>query len=225
MQARVRAGRVVVAPPRFGHPARREQAAEQVLVQAFVAEPPLKLSTNPFCCGLLGAMLCQAPPRSCCQRRTAWEVSSVPLSLTIIAGQPHSATIRSSSRPTRSPDSDVSTTSAGSSPAAAPSAPACRARACDRRAAVSQGVPPGAGGTASCGSAGAPRAPAGSAGVHQTGSRPHPNPNLVCQSSARPCRDLRKRASGPQCSCRRHERRADEVPRPHLQAAGVAGSR
>jgi hypothetical protein len=39
-------------------------------------------------------------------------VSSVPLSLTIIAGQPRQAITASSSRPTRAPDNDVSATNA-----------------------------------------------------------------------------------------------------------------
>ena len=50
--------------------------------------------------------------RSCAKRKIARLVSSVPLSLTIIGGLPRSATIASSSRATRAPDSDVSTTSA-----------------------------------------------------------------------------------------------------------------
>lgn len=72
--------------------------------------PPLKLSTNPFCCGLPGAMVCQATLRSCRQRSIARKVSPVPLSLTIIAGRPRGATIGLSSRPTRSPDKSISTT-------------------------------------------------------------------------------------------------------------------
>ncbi len=52
--------------------------------------------------------------RSSCHRRIACEVSPVPLSLTIIAARPRSSAIRSSSRPTRTPESDVSTTRARS---------------------------------------------------------------------------------------------------------------
>ena len=40
---------------------------------------PIRLSTKPRCIGLPGAMSCQATPRSCCQARIAWEVSSVPV--------------------------------------------------------------------------------------------------------------------------------------------------
>jgi hypothetical protein len=49
---------------------------------------PIRLSTRPFCIDLTGAMECQATPRSACQPRMACEVSSVPLSLTIISGRP-----------------------------------------------------------------------------------------------------------------------------------------
>lgn len=75
----------------------------------------MKLATNAFCTGLPGAMWCHSTPRPSAQRRIAVEVSSVPLSLTTMAGfVPRSATSRSSSRATRRPPSEVSTTVASS---------------------------------------------------------------------------------------------------------------
>jgi len=48
----VRAGRVVVAPPCFDDPAGRGQAAEQVLIEAFVAEPAVEGFHDPVRLGL-----------------------------------------------------------------------------------------------------------------------------------------------------------------------------
>jgi len=53
-------------------------------------------------------MECHSTPRSSCQRKIACEVSSVPLSETIMSGRPHSSTILSSSLTTCWPDKDVS---------------------------------------------------------------------------------------------------------------------
>jgi len=47
---------------------------------------PLKLSTKPFCMGLPGAMSCHSTPLCWHHLRTATEVSSVPLSETMVAG-------------------------------------------------------------------------------------------------------------------------------------------
>ena len=47
---------VVVYRPCFNRPPGAGQIAEQVLVEAFVAEPTAEAFDNPFCCGLPGAM-------------------------------------------------------------------------------------------------------------------------------------------------------------------------
>ena len=116
-------------------------------------------------------------------------VSSVPLSLTTVDGQPRWAPIASNSRATRCPGSDVSATSArhsrvksparttpgtggrriecrtrnratsaGSPRPAAPSARACRWRACDRCDGAPAAAPRHIAGAASCGSDARPRA-------------------------------------------------------------------
>jgi hypothetical protein len=56
LEARVRSLGVVVDPPKLERPLSCRQALEQVLVQAFVAQPAIRLSTKPFCIGLPGAM-------------------------------------------------------------------------------------------------------------------------------------------------------------------------
>ena len=48
---------------------------------------PIRLWARPFCIGWLGALSCQADPRSCCQARIACEVSSVPFAA-FLAGSP-----------------------------------------------------------------------------------------------------------------------------------------
>jgi hypothetical protein len=72
----------------------------------------MKLSTNAFCCGLPGVMWCQARPVRLVHARTAREISSGPLSLTVVVGIPRRATSASSSRATRVPEIEVSTTAA-----------------------------------------------------------------------------------------------------------------
>jgi hypothetical protein len=69
---------------------------------------PLKLSQMPFCIGLPSSMKCHATWFSAIQASTAFEVSSVPLSETIIAGLPRRATRAESSRATRWPEIEVS---------------------------------------------------------------------------------------------------------------------
>lgn len=99
---------VVVDPPSFDDLPRLIEAGEQVFVETLVAEPSVKLSTKPFCIGFPGVMLCHSMSRCCCQARMAFVVISVPLSLTIIRGQPRRSTSRSSSRTTRGPVSEMS---------------------------------------------------------------------------------------------------------------------
>jgi hypothetical protein len=52
----VRSIGVVVDPPFLDDLASLVEICEQVFVQAFVTQRPLKLSTKPFCIGLPGAM-------------------------------------------------------------------------------------------------------------------------------------------------------------------------
>jgi hypothetical protein len=53
---RVRAHLIVVEAPPFDHGAGLGQAGEHLLVQALVADLPMKLSTKAFWVGLPGAM-------------------------------------------------------------------------------------------------------------------------------------------------------------------------
>ena len=72
----------------------------------------MKLSAKAFCTGLPGWMYSQATPRASVQPSTAFEVNSVPLSVTIAAGGPRRAMIASSSLTTRAPEIEVSGISA-----------------------------------------------------------------------------------------------------------------
>jgi len=67
----------------------------------------LKLSAKAFGLGLPGAMQCNPPPVCRHRRRTAFEVSSVPLPETIVSGRPRRRMMASGSRTTRRPDSGV----------------------------------------------------------------------------------------------------------------------
>ncbi len=72
----------------------------------------LKASQIPFCIGLPRAMKCQGTPVSSLQASIAFEVNSVPWSLTIKPGLPRRAISAISSRATRRPEIEVSTTAA-----------------------------------------------------------------------------------------------------------------
>ena len=56
VQARVWAFGVVIDPPCFDDPARRDQAAEQVFVEAFIPEPAVEAFHKPVLLRLPGAM-------------------------------------------------------------------------------------------------------------------------------------------------------------------------
>ncbi len=108
-QARMRAHLVVVDAPVLDDPPCRGQRGEHVLVQALVA----KLAVE----ALHEAVLHRLARLRCSARRSqfsvvhfsiALQVSSVPLSETIIPGLPQCATSRSSTRTIRLPGSDVS---------------------------------------------------------------------------------------------------------------------
>lgn len=93
----MRAVMVVVVTPCRDPAAGMAQAGEQVLVQAFLPQPPMTGSEKPFCIGLPGAMQCHSTFRSRCHVRIAFDVSSVPLSETTVQGQPRIPAIRSRS--------------------------------------------------------------------------------------------------------------------------------
>ncbi len=52
---RVWPDKIVVEPPALDDGTGLRQVGEDLLVRTLIAQP-LKLSTNPFCCGLPGAM-------------------------------------------------------------------------------------------------------------------------------------------------------------------------
>src|SRR5260370_18476626 len=96
-------------PPRLDRLARIGEREEQMVVEALVA----KFAVERFDEGILHRLtgFDVVPLESpVAQRSTAPLVSSVPLSLTTIRGKARSAARRSSSRTTRTPPSEVSTT-------------------------------------------------------------------------------------------------------------------
>jgi hypothetical protein len=86
-----------------------------VLVEALVVQATVERlaalafgSTKPFCIGLPGAMECHSTPVP--RTKIARLVGSPLLLLTIVSGSPRPSTIVASSRTTRLPEIDVSTT-------------------------------------------------------------------------------------------------------------------
>ena len=87
-EARVRSLGVVVDLPCFDDPSRVGQAAEQMLVEAFVAQAAIEGFDEAVLGRLAGRDVTPLTRWSCCQASDAREVSSVPLSLTIMQGLP-----------------------------------------------------------------------------------------------------------------------------------------
>lgn len=87
-------------------------AHEQRLIEQFVAHPTIEALDE----GVLGRLArrgeCHAIPACSHQASTALDVSSVPLSLTIMPGLPRQAISLESSRTTRLPEIEVSGTAA-----------------------------------------------------------------------------------------------------------------
>jgi hypothetical protein len=114
-----RAGRArlktMVAQRLFGIAPGYWRAPEEVLVQGFAAQPYDQALDRAICIGSRGAMWCQATSCPACQPRMACAVGSVPLRLTIIQRRPRRWAIRSSSRATRLPESELSATKVGHS--------------------------------------------------------------------------------------------------------------
>ena len=89
------------------------EAEEQRLAQELVAHLRIEgLADAVSRIGLPGAMKCQGTPVSSLQASIAFEVSSTPWSLTIRPGLPRRAIKAVSSRATRQPEIEVSTTAA-----------------------------------------------------------------------------------------------------------------
>jgi hypothetical protein len=77
---------VVVISPGVDDSPRVIERGEPVLVKAFVADRPLKLSMKQFCTGLPGGMKCSLTPSSSAQISIARLMNSGPLSHTITSG-------------------------------------------------------------------------------------------------------------------------------------------
>jgi hypothetical protein len=107
-EARVRADVVVIGLPESQHEPDLGERREERLVEAFVPEPANEALGERVLLRLAGRNIVPADAGSCDQRRIAMLVSSVPLSLTTIAGLPRRSISRSSSRATRRPESEVS---------------------------------------------------------------------------------------------------------------------
>jgi len=105
----MRSHRVVIVLPGCQYFACTGKRREQRLVEAFVAQPAVEALDERI---LLRFPGCHSMPCCCDQRSIVMQVSSVPLSETIIAGQPRRVITASSSRATRRPGNDVSATSA-----------------------------------------------------------------------------------------------------------------
>ena len=87
--------------------------AEQCLVQQFVAETAVEALAEGILLRLAGLDILPGNTALVrAQARIAFEVSSVPLSDVTAAGRPRPSMIRSSSRATRAPESELSATSA-----------------------------------------------------------------------------------------------------------------
>lgn len=85
---------VVVVTPRRDQTAGMAQVSEQVLVEALVPETAIEaLHKAVSRIGFAGAMSCHSTRRSSCHLRMAFEVSSVPLSLTTMQGWPLTSAI------------------------------------------------------------------------------------------------------------------------------------
>jgi hypothetical protein len=106
---------VVILPPSFDLSPRITQTGEPVRVQTFIPQPAIEA----FCVGVLYRLAwldeLQPHPVFFAPGRQARLRNSGPLSKTIASGSPRSLAIRSSTRRTRNPPSEVSTSMAGHS--------------------------------------------------------------------------------------------------------------
>ena len=112
-EAGVRAFDVIILVPGRERGAGVVQGREQRLVQQLVAQTAIEaLDEGVSRVGLPGAMRCQSIFRSSAKVRIAFEVNSVPLSLTTVAGLPRASNSVAGSRTTLAPESEVSAISA-----------------------------------------------------------------------------------------------------------------
>ena len=79
---------LVVGPPFFDDPSGLWQAGEEVLVEALVAQPAIEALDEAVLGRLAGRDVMPFDAGSSCQARMAFEVNSVPLSLTTMPGVP-----------------------------------------------------------------------------------------------------------------------------------------
>ena len=77
---------VVVDPPFFDDLARLLEVGEQVFVEALIAQAAVEAFDKAILHRFAGCNVMPSTPCCCCQVRIAFEVSSVPLSLTTIPG-------------------------------------------------------------------------------------------------------------------------------------------
>ena len=109
----MRSAAVVVGPPFIDDPAGVRQAPEEVLVQALVPESSVQALDEAVLLRLARSDVVPLDAAILLKRSIASDVSWVPLSLTISCGWPRLSMIRSSSRTTRCPESEVSAATSG----------------------------------------------------------------------------------------------------------------
>jgi hypothetical protein len=103
---------VVVPPPGLELGPGVGQGAEQGLVEQFVAQAAVEALAEAVLLGIAEGGVMSGDLASSAHCRMALQVSSLPLSLTIMVGLPRQAMMASSSRATRWPEIEVSATSA-----------------------------------------------------------------------------------------------------------------
>lgn len=112
IQLGVWAHRIVVFPPVSQNLAGMAERREQRLVEAFIPQPAVETFDKAVLLRFPGDDIVHSTFISSAHFRMAWDVNSVPLSLTIMRGLPYRSTRAVSSRATRPPDNDVSATNA-----------------------------------------------------------------------------------------------------------------
>ena len=86
VEARVWSVGIVVDPPFFDDLACLAEVGEQVLVEALVTQAAVEALYEAILHGFAGGNVVPFDTVVCCQRKITFEVSSVPLSLTIMQG-------------------------------------------------------------------------------------------------------------------------------------------
>ena len=104
--------RVVVFPPVSQNLSGVAEGGEQRFVEAFIPQPAVETFDKAVLLRFTGGDIVPSIFISSAHFRMAWDVNSVPLSLTIMRGLPYRSTRAVSPRATRPPDNDVSATNA-----------------------------------------------------------------------------------------------------------------